>query len=227
MKTRRLIGDAGGRLVLCVASALLAACSGRGTVVVSFVVDPEVVLRDVNGKADETGVVVTVPGRPAADAVQYRGRDFEWTFDAGSDALGGWIANRSRNILCMRFDQAQVRSNFHPESIALSTYSWSVYRENWSWLGSTDPRQREYFGPPSFCLEPGKEARILFAPDLRPLFPTQMMFNVRWPDNEPRLLDKGIGNWVALTVPLEIGKKRQVMDVKVTPIDSHAKLSYH
>ena len=226
MKTVRL--DRSVRwLVLWVASALLAACSGRGTVVVSFVVDPVVAIRDVDGMADETGVVVTVPGRPVTDSVQYRGRDLEWTFAAGARGLGGLIANRSQGDLCMRFDQAQVRSNFHPEPIALRTYSWAVYRDKWSLLGSTDPRQRQYFGPPTLCLEPGKEVQLSFAPDARPLFPAQMIFNVQWPGNEPQLTDRGIGNWVALSVPLEIGEKRQIMDVKLTAIDSLAKISYH
>ncbi len=140
---------------------------------VSFLVDPEVAIRDLGGKVEETGVVVTVPGRPAYSAVQYRNRDFEWTFGAGSHGLGGSIANRSESSFCMRFDQAKIRSNFHPEPIALRTYTWAVYRETWSLLGTTDPRQRQYFGPPSFCLEPGKEARLMAYLDLRQLFPTR------------------------------------------------------
>lgn len=212
---------------LWVASALLAGCFGGGTVVVSFVVDPVVAIRDADGKAAEAGVVVTVPGRPAADSVQFRGRDFDWIITAGADGLGGFIANRSQDTLCMRFDQAQIRSNFHPEPIPLRTYVWAVYRGKWSLLGSTDPRQRQYFGPPSFCLEPGKEAQLSFAPDVRPLFPTQKIFNVQWPDNEPQLTDRGTGNWLALTLPLEVGERRQTLDVKLTPVESHAKISYH
>lgn len=217
----------GVRLGLWIASAILAACAGGGTVAVSFLVEPEVAIRDAGGRAQEAGQVVTAPGRPAFGAVQYRGRDFEWTFSAGSHGLGGTIANRSQGSLCMRFDQAQVRSNFHPAPIALRTYSWNVHREKWSLLGSTDPRQREYFGPPALCLDPGKEARLMAWLDLRALFPTQMMFNVKWPDNDPRLTDKGIGNWVALSMPLEVGEKRLILDLKLTAVDSAAKLSYH
>ena len=221
------LGGTGCWLALWVAPAILVACSGAGTVVVSFVVDPEVTIRNVDGKVEEYGVVVTVPGRPASDAVQYRGRDFDWIITAGANGLGGFIANRSPGNLCMRFDQAQIRSNFHPQPIPLRTYVWAVHREKWSLLGSTDPRQRQYFGPPSFCLEPGKEAQLSYAPDVRPLFPTQKIFNVQWPDNEPRLTDRGTGNWLALTLPLEVGEKRQIIDVKLTPVESHAKISYH
>jgi hypothetical protein len=213
-----------------IASALLAACSGSGTVVVGFLVDPEVVVSDSDGKAEAPGAVVTAPGRPPFNAVQYRGKDFEWTFSAGSHGAGGWIRNRSEGRLCMRFDQAQIRSNFHSEPVELRAYSWAVYRETseaWSVLGTTDPRKREYFTPPSFCLEPGTEARIMTGLDLRQLFPTQKMFNVSWPGNDPQLSDKGIGNRVALSVPLEVGKKRQIVSVKLTAVDSQAKISYH
>ncbi len=54
-----------------------------------------------------------------------------------------------------------------------------------------------------------------------------MMFNVHWLDNEPQLTDKGVGNWVSLTMPLEIGERRLILDVKLTALDSQAKISYH
>ncbi len=213
--------------VLWAASALLAGCFGGGTVVVGFVLDSEVAIRDADGRAGQAGAAVAVPRGPAAHAMQYRGQDFEWSLGAGGGGLGGWVANMSAATICMRFDEALIRSNFHPEPIPLRITSWTVFREQWSRLGSSDPRKPEYFGPPTFCLDPGKQARVGFAPDLRPLFPTQKMFNVQWAGNEPQLTDKGLGNWVALTVPVEVGEKRQVFDVKLTPVESHARISYH
>jgi hypothetical protein len=217
------------RLAVWAVPAIVAAGCGGGTVIVDYAVNAKVSLRDSNGKTQESGTIVTVPRHPKLlspfDAVQYRGQDFEWTFGTGTLGMGGSIANHSAKPLCLRFDQAQIRSNFHPAPMALKTYSWSAFREKWSILGSTDPKQRQDFGPPAFCLEPGKEARVSFAPDLGPLFPTEKMFNVSWPDNEPQLTDKGVGNWIALSVPVEIGEKRQVMEVKLTAIDSKARIS--
>jgi len=207
---------------------LLAAC-GPGTVIVDYAVSAEVVLRNVDDGAVETGELVVLP-RPAGllspyDAVQYRGRDFDWTFGTGTLGMGGFVANRSRSRLCMRFDEAQVSSNLHPAPVPLKVYSWATFEDKWKLLGSTDPKQRQDFRPPTLCIEPGKEMRISFAPDLGDLFPTQKMFNVRWAGNQPELTDKGIGNWIALSLPVSVGDKAQVMDVKLTALDSKARIS--
>jgi hypothetical protein len=207
---------------------VIAGCGG-GTVVVDCVVDAQVTMRDSNG-VEEPGTVVTVPRHPGPSspmAVQYRGKDFAWTFEAGAQGMGGRIANHSADTVCLRFDQAHLRSNFHAEPIALRTYAWSTFREKWTLLGSTDPKQRRDFSPPSFCLEPGKQALISFGPDLAALFPTQKLFNVQWPDEEPNLSDKGVGNWVALSTPVETGPKRGILDVKLTAVDCKARISTH
>src|SRR5258708_4103344 len=179
------------------APALIAAGCGTGTVIVDYAVDAQVAMRDGNGTTQEIGAIVTVPRHAELaspfDAVQYRGEDFEWIFGTGTLGLGGSITNRSDKPLCLRFDQARIRSNLHPEPVALKTYHWSIFRESWSQLGSTDPKQRQDFTPPTFCLDPGKAARISFSPDLRSLFATQKMFNVRWPGNEPQLSVKVVG----------------------------------
>ena len=206
----------------------LASCGG-GSVVVDCALDAQVSMRDSNGN-EEPGTVVTAarhPGRSSPTAVQYRGKDFSWTFEAGAQGMGGTIANHSADTVCLRFDQAHLRSNFHAEPVALRTYSYNTFREKWTLLGSTDPRQRRDFSPPAFCLEPGKEAVISFGPDVSVLFPTQKLFNVQWADEEPNLSDKGVGNWIALSTPVETGSTRRIMQVKLTATDCTARLSEH
>jgi hypothetical protein len=217
------------RPLLWAALALLLAACGPGTVIVDYAVRADVVLRNVEDGAVEMGEVVVVP-RPAGllspfDAVQYRGRDFEWTFGTGTLGMGGSVANRSPSRLCLRFDEARVSSNLHPAPVPLKAYSWATFEDKWKLLGSTDPKQRQDFGPPALCVEPGKETRFSFAPDLGELFPTQKMFNVRWAGNEPELTDKGLGNWIALSLPVSVGDKAQVMDVRLTAVDSKARIS--
>ena len=212
------------RLASWAASFLLAAACGGGEVVVDFAVDAQVTMRDLNGKAEETGTIVTVPRPGSFDAVQYRSRDFDWTLGVGAQGWGGSITNRSTSTLCLRFDEAKMRSNLHPEAVALTIYHWSAFRDKWDLQGSTDPHQRHYFRPQSFCLEPREEASIGFAPNLELLFPTRKMFNVSWPDKEPNLAQKGAGNWIAMTLPVEIGQNKQLMDVKLTAMDSKARI---
>lgn len=210
---------------------LLAACAGMGTVMVSYAIKAEVAMRDGSGRTQERGFIVSLPRNPALDmekfpfdGVRYRGQDFEWTFGSG---LGGSIANRSAKLLCLRFDQAQVSSNFHPDPRPLRIHTWHLFREKWSRIGSTDPRQPQFFGPPSLCVEPGKAVTLGMGLDLKALFPTGKMFNVSWPGNEPQLADNGAGNWIAMSLPVEIGEERLAMDVKLTATDSKAFISFH
>jgi hypothetical protein len=63
------------------------------------------------------------------------------------------------------------------------------------------------------------------APELAPLFPTAKMFNVSWVDDQPQLVETGVGNWIALSLPVEVGQRREIMDVKLTALDSRARIS--
>lgn len=210
------------------ALAVMAGCGG-GTVVVDYAIQADVAMRDANGGARESGTVVAVPRPPGLlspfDAVQYKGADFDWTFGTGTLGMGGSVENHSSDRICLRFDKAEIRSNLRPQAVSLKTYSWSTFEQKWHVIGSTDPKQRQDFTPPPLCVEPGKETRFSFGPDLGPLFPTEKMFNVRWEDHEPRLLENGVGNWIALSLPVEIGHRREIMQVKLTALDSKARIS--
>jgi hypothetical protein len=209
------------------AFALLTACGG-GTVIVDYAVTADVTMHEAGGRRD-AGTVVAVSRPPGLlspyDAVKYTGPDFDWTFGTGTLGMGGSIANHSAQRVCLRFDSARIGSNLAPETVPLRTYSWSTFQDKWELLGSTNPKDRRDFTPPTLCVDPGKETRFSFGPDLTALFPTEKMFNVRWEDNQPNLLDKGVGNWVALQLPVEVGQRMQVMDVKLTATDSKARIS--
>ena len=205
--------------------AVLAACGG-GTVIVDYAIQAQIAVRDETGRPGEAGTVSTVPSVVSPfPAVSYAARDFEWSFGTGTLGLGGDITNRSPSELCFRFDEAQVRSNLHPEPMALSVYSFASFRGKWELLGSTDPRKWHLFTPPRFCLASAEKAHVSLAPHLAPLFPTEKMFNVAWLDDQPQLTDKGVGNWIALSLPVEAGARREVLDVKLTATDSRARIS--
>jgi hypothetical protein len=90
--------------------------------------------------------------------------------------------------------------------------------------GLKDPR---YISPHALCLAPGDGAAFSLVADLRELFPSGNMFNVRWLDNEPQLVDRGIGNWLKLALPLEHGNGREALEVTFTAKDSRVWLQYH
>lgn len=63
--------------------------------------------------------------------------------------------------------------------------------------------------------------------NLQEVFPNKTLFNVQWPRGEPQLIDKGVGNWFRLEMPIEVDGKRESIWIKVTAKDSSATMSYH
>jgi hypothetical protein len=216
------------RIILLAPAIYIGACAG-GTVIVDYAVKAHVTMRDITTQSEESGDVLTVPRHKELlsryDSVKYRGRDLEWSFGTGTLGMGGDITNHSTKPLCLRFDQAQVRSNLSSGALSLKIFHWAVFRGKWSFLGSTDPKRRREFAPPSLCLASGEHVKVTFAPDLKGLFPTQKMFNVEWPDNEPRLTQKGVGNWLSLSLPVEVGDQPKALAITLTAIDSNARIS--
>ena len=163
---------------------------------------------------------------PPFDAVRYETNVLSWTFGTGTLGFGGSVMNLSASPLCLRFDEARLASNLHTAEIPLSVSSVShTLTGGWTILGSTDPKKLRYFAPPSLCFMPNKSTSISLGPDLSALFPNLTMFNVKWPDGDPNLTERGIGNWLKIVLPIEYDGKRETLEVKLTATDSKARLS--
>lgn len=220
-------------LALLVGSlAGLAGCAG--TVIVDFAIEAQVSRRDATGQsvAQRPQAISTVP-RPAGllspfDAVRYETEILAWTFGTGTDGFGGGVTNLTTSPLCLRFDQARLASNLHTAEIPLSV---SVVAHTstgrWTVLGSTDPKKLRYFAPPSLCFAPNKRVSLSIGPDLSALFPNLTMFNVKWPDGDPNLTERGIGNWLKIVLPIEYDGKRETLEVRLTATDTKARISKH
>ena len=190
--------------------ALTLAGGCAGTTVVDYAISAQVRLIDQAGNVRDVSqdAVRAIPRTADATtpfpSMQYRGESLEWTFGTGTLGLGGGVTNRGASAVCMRFDEAVIASNMHPTSIPLRVSNWAALDgDKWSRIGSTRPQDRhQVFAPPPLCLDPGKRSSSMVAPDLRELFPTQKMFNVRGLESETSLVDRGIGNWVRMSVPL-------------------------
>lgn len=219
-------------IILCAAGSI-AGCSG--TVVVDYAVEARVRGHDAGGREwhaspSEMHVLPRPPGMLTPfTAIQYRGDRLEWVFGTGTLGLGGKVTNRTPGTLCLLFDQARMASNFAHRSVPFTVYHVSIVLDNdrRERLGSTAPEKRRYFVPPPLCLEANATAHVSYGPDLRDLFPTQKMFNVHWDDKNPPLVDRGIGNWIRLEIPLEYAGKRETLEVTLTATDSAARLSYY
>jgi len=221
------------RLRLVVAGLLLtvglAGCAG--SVVVDIDTAMQVSGRDSTGRAWTASApdVVTIPPSPgmvvAFGSQQYTGTDLTWTVSVGAFGLGGSVTNTGTTRLCLRFDEAMVSSNFHPTPVALRVFTFSSRSSDRQvWLGTTNPKQIEYFGPPPVCLLPGKSATVSMGPQVKQLFPNNTLFNLRWPRKIPELSEKGVGNSLQIDLPVERDGRREQMTIRLTAKDSRARL---
>lgn len=220
-------------LALLVGSlAGLAGCAG--TVIVDFAIEAQVSRRDAVGRpVAQRSQEISILPQPARllspfAAVRYETAALAWTFGTGTLGFGGGVTNLTTGPLCFRFDEARLASNLHTVEIPLSV-SWVAHTltGDWTVLGSTDPKKLRYFAPPSLCFAPNKSTSISLGPDLSALFPNLTMFNVKWPDGEPNLSERGIGNWLKIVLPIEYDGKRETLEVRLTAKDSKARISHY
>jgi len=209
-------------VVICV-------CGCGGSVLVEHDVRVDVAMRDEAGRPLPAGGVTTV-ARPrgisiAFDWARYQDADIDWTFGG----LGGGILNRAADEQCLRYDQARVASSMHEESAPLAVYYWSVFRDGqWSRIGTTAPGDQRPFKPPALCLKPAEEVILMLKADIHELFPNGRMFNTSPPEGDALAIrEKGSGNWIRMQLPVDIGKRRRTMDVRITAVDAKARVSYY
>lgn len=160
-------------------------------------------------------------------SVEYLGERFHWTFGTGTDGIGGKISNVSDLRICFNFNEASISSNLRPDPVPLRVFSVVTMLDGgkWSRLGSTRPEQRETFAAPPLCLAAGQKAELHMGPNLQDVFPNKTLFNVRWADGEPRLVDTGVGNWLRVAMPIEVDGRRESIWFVLTAKESSARLS--
>ena len=205
----------------------LAGCAG--TAIVDFDVDARVSLERGGFKPGE---VVEVPRREGAlgpfPARRYVSEAFDWTFGTGTLGLGGTIVNKGGETLCLGFDKATIASNFNPGGVPLKT---NVFRHTRAgklvMIGTSDSRKAVPLDPPEVCIAPEERTFISFAPDLGTVFPSRKMFDVQFRDGGPDLANGGVGNWVAMRLPVRTPSASDVLSVTLQARDSRGRVSHY
>ena len=205
-----------------------------GTVIVDYDIAVQVTRRDQLGHtlSDNADRLSTSP-RAAGIASQfptvtYRSPLLEWQIGVGTFGLGGIVANLSDTSICFRLDQAKLASNFQTADAPLRVFSLvHTVTGKRTAFGSTDPRVHTDFTPPAVCVAPRKSGSISVGPDLSNLFPMRTMFNVSWPAGEPTLTERGIGNWLKVSLPVEYGDVSETLELKLTSKDAKARISHY
>ena len=206
-------------------------CASIQTLIIDIDVDVQVAGRDANGRAWQAmpSELIRQPRHPQAASpfghVVYRGKVFEWRFDADVGGFGYSIQSMVSEPVCFRFDQARLTSNMHAQEIPLRV-SWFTRP------GLTPPRRkvdekRIFDAAPPLCFSKGASGSgfgLLL--DLTELFPSGNNFDIRWRDKDTNLLNRGIGNWIKIRVPYEYEGKREEIEVTLTAKDSKGRISY-
>jgi len=222
-------------VLLAMFAAITVATSGCvGTVVVEYSLDAKVQRTAESGvvqqaTADQFSVQALSPGTLVAfPAVDYKSDAFAWSIGTSSLGLGGAVQSFASTPLCFRLDQATLSSNFQSREVPLhvATVFHMIYGTPHR-LGSNRPSDRKLFVPQPICFLSKTPTNFSFWPDLSELFPSEKMFNVRWPEGEPNLTEHGVGNWIKLTLPIEYDGKRERLELTLTAKDSKARLSYY
>ncbi len=210
----------------------LAGCAG--VVVVDAAIDLQVGGRDSTGKIWRAapGDIVDLPLDPRRLSplpdTRYRGNVFEWVIESSGGFLTGLIRSQRSGPVCFLFDEAQVSSNWQKDEIPLRVFTAFHFSDNKvRILRQNKPGGKETFVPPKLCFPAEKAERFIMSAETSALFPEGRHFNIRTRGSETTLIDKGIGNWIKLRVPIEYEGQREELEVTQTIKDSKARISYH
>ena len=217
--------------VLCaLLSATTTGCASMQTLIIDIDVDAQVAGRDSAGRMWQAaaGEIVRQQRHPQAASpfghVVYRGKVFEWRFDADVGGFGYSIQSLVSEPVCFRFDQARLTSNMQVHEIPLRVSRYAR-------AGETSQRnnvgEKRFVDAPALCFNSGAAGSGFgLLVDLAELFPSGNNFDIRWKDKDPDLLNRGVGNWIKIRVPYEYEGKREEIEVTLTVKDSKGRISY-
>ena len=215
--------------VLCaVLIAITTGCAAIQTLIIDVDVDVQMGGRDATGRVWQAAPseIIRQTRHPQAASpfagVSYRGPIFEWRFNGADGGLSGPIYTKISTPVCVRFDQARLTSNMQAKEIPLRITGLS-------YAGQIPIRDkvgdRRFVAAPSLCFSEKIHA-FGMVPDLSQLFPSGTMFNIRSIGKDANLVDRGVGNWIKLHVPIEYDGKREDLEVTLVVKDSRARISY-
>lgn len=205
--------------------------SGCTSVTTHFAVDAQIAVRDDGGRVTSAtpDAITQLPVGPNVESpfprVQYEHKAFTLKISASENGLWGTLRGKIASEVCFRFDQALLTSNMHTPEVPLRVSLGTLYRGAKALIVRASKRDgNKSTALPPLCLSANQDDYFSFHPDVSELFPNQRMFNSISPQNSVDALERGIGNWLKMMVPVEYDGKREALEVKLTATDSKAKL---
>jgi hypothetical protein len=226
-------------------------CASFGTVIVEYDHSIDVIARNDAGKElwrARPDQIVPVTRHPAAgnpfSVPEFVAPDFRWRVIAGCASLDGSIVSTTNAPVCLRFDQASISSNFQATPKYLHKPPGGGKGLIGDDSGHEDARKAllaseaakgkkvlpptgRWPGWPVACAPALGRFFFGYTVNLSELFPTARLFNVNQTGKNLNYSERGVGNWLKITVPVEYAGKREILEMTVTGKDSRARMSYH
>jgi hypothetical protein len=226
-------------------------CASIGTVIVDLDYTVDVVVHSEAGKMlwrARPEQIVAVARHPQAgnpfSPSRFVTPDFEWQVSADRTSLGGGLISKLNLPVCLRFDQASISSNFQ----ATPKYLHKPPGGGKGLIG--DDSGHEDAQKAVLAAEAAKGRKVIpllgqwpewpiacapalgrfnfgYSVNFSELFPTAKLFNVNQTGKDVNYSERGVGNWLKITVPVEYAGKREILEMTLTGKDSRARMSYH
>ena len=215
------------------AAVLISVTAGCGHLTVATDLDVQITGRDAAGRVWRSvpEEFTRQPPHPQGPSpfpnLGYEGKLFEWLIVASPGSFGYMIRNKVSGPLCFRFDEALLTSNMQPKEIPMRVYSarlGPISKPTLLIPYKGKGSDRLVSAPPMCFME--KQDHFSLGLHLDELFPSGNTFNIRVSGNDTTLLDRGIGNWLKIRVPIEYQGKREELEITLTAKDSVGVLSY-
>ena len=219
-------------LLSIVVSLSTSACASLGTHVVDIDADAELRVRNAPTSPWSAIIGENVKSRDARStalfpSTTFRSKLLDWRIGLSATSFGHYIKSNILGKLCLRFDEARISSNMYVGELPFKV----TFAEHGSIQTPPDttglpPQMRPAFSSPPMCFSEGEKTRLGFVIPITKLFPSGKLFNLSWEGNSTVLLNRGIGNWVRLRVPIEYEGKQQELEITFILKDAAARLIY-
>ena len=214
------------RAVCALLIVSLCGCASLGTDMADFDIDGTASLEGygVAGRAETVALIKlkTAPPRlsPFHD-LRYEGTALTAEFRIDTVAMNGQFTNRSATAMQLRFDQATMSSNLHPQEVPLLTWGGTVKR-----VLIRRPSKHALVNALPMALQPGEVGDFTLFPSYRSLYPSRRLFGAQFEDNKTALLESGAGNSLRLRIPVEQDGKRYSLVFELKARQARARRVY-
>ncbi len=197
---------------------MFAALSGcAGSTVVDFKTQLDVHYADAQGQPQNAAPVSITTLKDETrlspfPPIRYQDTLLSCDIEADNIAIHYLLTNLTAEAMTIDWGHAVVTSSQQPAERALTAAFFQL-------------SQRPL--PPQQQLAPG--AALFSALSLRygELFQSGRLFDVQYVQHETHLYNSGVGEWLLIKLPIQIGDKRLIKYIKLTAIDAKARLSHY